>query len=216
MVHVDRKPRIERIGLTQANRADRRMTEHSRRNVLVDRLRRVLVEQGLNQTHGFVQGDRRQVDPVRAIADGEDAVDRCLAPLIHLDRALAVHRHTDVLEPDTATLASVGLTRSHSVWEYLWEDSEAEQALFQEELDKVRGYVHEFMLKHPDMKGGRNTGEKQPEEETWSKKQRRKRTEMEKAVAAYRETKSKKEAAKRAAKEAKAAEEKKTANAITA
>lgn len=121
-----------------------------------------------------------------------------------------------VLEPDTATLASVGLTRSHSVWEYLWEDSEAEQALFQEELDKVRGYVHEFMLKHPDMKGGRNTGEKQPEEETWSKKQRRKRTEMEKAVAAYRETKSKKEAAKRAAKEAKAAEEKKTANAITA
>ena len=86
-----------------------------------------------------------------------------------------------VLEPDTATLASVGLTRSHSVWEYLWEDSEAEQALFQEELDKVRGYVHEFMLKHPDMKGGRNTGEKQPEEETWSKKQRRKRTEMEKA-----------------------------------
>ena len=66
------------------------------------------------------------------------------------------------------------------------------------------------------MKGGRNTGEKQPEEETWSKKQRRKRTEMEKAVAAYRETKSKKEAAKRAAKEAKAAEEKKTANAITA
>ena len=91
-----------------------------------------------------------------------------------------------VLEPDTATLASVGLTRSHSVWEYLWEDSEAEQALFQEELDKVRGYVHEFMLKHPDMKGGRNTGEKQPEEETWSKKQRRKRTEMEKAVAAYR------------------------------
>ena len=83
-----------------------------------------------------------------------------------------------VLEPDTATLASVGLTRSHSVWEYLWEDSEAEQALFQEELDKVRGYVHEFMLKHPDMKGGRNTGEKQPEEETWSKKQRRKRTEI--------------------------------------
>jgi hypothetical protein len=39
---------------------------------------------------------------------------------------------------------------------------------------------------------------------------------MEKAVAAYRETKSKKEAAKRAAKEAKAAEEKKTAIATTA
>jgi hypothetical protein len=124
------------------------------------------------------------------------------------------------LEPDTATLASVGLTRDHSVWEYVWEDSEAESAKFEEELDTVRGYVHEFMLKHPDMNGsGRQTGEKKTEESTWTKKQRRKRQEMETAVAEYRKEKEKKEAAKRAAKaakEAKAAEAAKAADATAA
>ena len=125
-----------------------------------------------------------------------------------------------VLEPDTATLASVGLTRDHSVWEYVWEDSEAESAKFEEELDTVRGYVHEFLLKHPDMPGaGRQTGEKKTEESTWTKKQRRKRQEMETAVAEYRKEKEKKEAAKRAAKaakEAKAAEAAKAADATAA
>lgn len=88
------------------------------------------------------------------------------------------------------------------VWEHLWEDSEANQASFQEEKQKVRGMVTSFMEEFPAVgRGGKAvTGEEDEDEaEGWDEGMKKKRAEMEAAVATEKEKKKKKSALEEAA-----------------
>jgi hypothetical protein len=96
-----------------------------------------------------------------------------------------------VLAPDDATLADCGVARSMGVWEHLWEDSAANQAAFAADREKVRGMVVSFMEEHPDVgrRGPAVTGDPEDETRAWDAAKKKKRAEMEAAVAAEREKK---------------------------
>ena len=96
-----------------------------------------------------------------------------------------------VLSPDSASLAECGITRSMGVWEHLWEDSAANQAALKAEKERLSGMVTSFMEEFPDVgrSGPAVTGEEEDESEKWDEDMKKKRAEMEAAVAAVREKK---------------------------
>lgn len=102
-----------------------------------------------------------------------------------------------VLEPDSATLAACGLDRSMSVWEHIWEDNAANQASFLRDREKIRDAVVGFMEEHPTVgrHGPEVTGEPEAFPKDWDAKKKKKRAEMEKALASVREDKQRREAA---------------------
>ena len=111
-----------------------------------------------------------------------------------------------VLEPDSATLAACGLDRSMSVWEHIWEDNAANQASFARDREKIRDAVVGFMEEHPTVgrHGPEVTGEPEEFPKEWDAKKKKKRAEMEKALASVREDKQRQEAAALAKKKGKA------------
>ena len=110
-----------------------------------------------------------------------------------------------VLEPDSATLAACGLDRSMSVWEHIWEDNAANQASFLRDREKIRDAVVGFMEEHPTVgrHGPEVTGEPEEFPKDWDAK-KKKRAEMEKAIASVREDNQRREAAALAKKKGKA------------
>ena len=99
-----------------------------------------------------------------------------------------------VLEPDTATLTELNIT-TMSIWEHIWEDTTANQTQLQKDREQIRGAVVDFMEDHPTVgrHGPEVTGEPGEFPEGWDAKQRKKRAEMEKAIATVREDKQRKE-----------------------
>lgn len=104
-----------------------------------------------------------------------------------------------VLGPDSATLGEVGITPM-SVWEHIWEDNSENQASLQKDRTQIRDAVVDFMEDHPKVgrHGPEVTGEPGEFPGGWDAKQKKKRQEMEKAIATVREDKQRKETAEAA------------------
>ncbi|MNJ54206.1 hypothetical protein D3C77_496380 [compost metagenome] len=83
----------------QADRADRRLTEHRRRNVLVVH-RTILLrfEQAPRHRHAFGQGHRRQLHPTDHVANGEDRRFSGLVQLIDANEAARVKLNPGVFQ----------------------------------------------------------------------------------------------------------------------